>query len=456
MFIFKHLKKLLTIILLSFIFSNPSYSDTHSNDLKKINEQLNSIKKLFDTGVLDDASYKTSKNRLDKKKKILLSKNKKKKKPSSNVSKTLEKQIEVLENLLKDGILSEEEFLKTKKFLIEKENSGNNISLEDTVSVPSTYLLNVKKVPGIKTWEKAEIIFEDYRIYTYRPGGIKIVRISDGKKLARITGNYKIKYFNNGQDVISIKKTEYQVVRSLTAMTDGLEGQVEKTIKEIGEILKNPFKKRKKAAFDTKTHKLELFINNKRLLHYVGRYVKRHRAFFYQVLTDKSEAFHFYIKIDAKAPIALNMRFFNAKIDKAVRKAKKRLSIEFDVTEEEIEKIIQEKVGEETEKAVEDSMEKAINESVIEAIKQSIGEVLSATLVNAIEQATGEAIDESIEAELANAINEEIALAVAAGIDEAAVTAGWEAYFEVLAAGGTVQEASDKAYEACGSACDNY
>ena len=195
MFIFKHLKKLLTIILLSFIFSNPSYSDTHSNDLKKINEQLNSIKKLFDTGVLDDTSYKTSKNRLDKKKKILLSKNKKKKKPSSNVSKTLEKQIEVLENLLKDGILSEEEFLKTKKFLIEKENSGNNISLEDTVSVPSTYLLNVKKVPGIKTWEKAEIIFEDYRIYTYRPGGIKIVRISDGKKLARITGNYKIKYF---------------------------------------------------------------------------------------------------------------------------------------------------------------------------------------------------------------------------------------------------------------------
>ena len=57
---------------------------------------------------------------------------------------------------------------------------------------------------------------------------------------------------------------------------------------------------------------------------------------------------------------------------------------------------------------------------------------------------------------LANAIDEEIARAVAQGIDEAAVTAGWEAYFEVLAAGGTAEEASAKAYETCGSACDNY
>ena len=40
--------------------------------------------------------------------------------------------------------------------------------------------------------------------------------------------------------------------------------------------------------------------------------------------------------------------------------------------------------------------------------------------------------------------------------DEAAVTAGWEAYFEVLAQGGTLEEASAAAYKACGSACDNY
>ncbi len=81
---------------------------------------------------------------------------------------------------------------------------------------------------------------------------------------------------------------------------------------------------------------------------------------------------------------------------------------------------------------------------------------MAATLVNAIEQATGEAIEEAVESELAAAIDAEIAAAVAMGIEEAAVTAGWEAYFETLAAGGTYEQASADAYEACGSACDNY
>ena len=48
----------------------------------------------------------------------------------------------------------------------------------------------------------------------------------------------------------------------------------------------------------------------------------------------------FIITLDGGKPaIALNMEYFN-KIDKAIRKAKKKLSEEFDVTEEEIQKII--------------------------------------------------------------------------------------------------------------------
>ena len=155
MFVIKHLIRILTLSLLLVIISNPSFSDNHSNDLKKINEQLNSVKKLFDTGVLDEEGYRSAKNRLDEKKRIILSKNKKnKKKTTTSISKTLEKQIEVLENLLKDGVLSEEEFLKTKKYLINKEKGGSNISLSDEVKVPSTYALNVKKVPGRGSWEK--------------------------------------------------------------------------------------------------------------------------------------------------------------------------------------------------------------------------------------------------------------------------------------------------------------
>ena len=188
--------------------------------------------------------------------------------------------------------------------------------------------------------------------------------------------------------------------------------------------------------------------------------MKKHRAFFYQVLTPRNEAFHYYIKIRAKKAIALNMEFFNVKIDRAIRKAKKRLSEEYDVTEEEIQKIIDKKLTEELDKsvndAVEQEMEQAINESVAEAIEQSVGAELSSLLVSAIEEATGEAIDEAVESELAAAIDAEIAYAVSIGIDEAAVTAGWEAYFEVLAQGGTVEQASSAAYDACGSACDNY
>ena len=455
MFVYKCVIKFLTVIILSFIFSHPSFSDNHSKDLKKINEQLNSVKKLFDTGVLDQDSYKTAKDRLDEKKNILLSKNKKKLQLTSTISKTLEKQIEVLEKLFNDGVLSEEEFLKTKKFLIEKEEGGNNISLDDYQSA-SSYILDIKKTPGTKNWEKAEIIYGDYKIYTYRPGGVRVLRISDNKKLLQITDNYKVKFYNNGQKVISVKNTIYDVDRSIDGMFENLDDQVTKTITEVTEILKNPFKKRKKPLFDKESHKLELFINDKRILHYEGRYVKKHRAFFYQVLTNKSESFHYYIKIDGKAAIALNMRFFSMKIDRAIRKAKKRLALEFDITEEEIQKIIEDKIGEETDKAFEDSMEQAINESVIEAIEKSVGEAMSAGLVAAIEQATGEAIEESIEAELASAIDAEIAYAVSQGIDEAAVTAGWEAYFEVLGEGGTVQEASNAAYDACGSACNNY
>jgi len=427
----------------------------NSDELKKINEDLKNIKNLNQQGVLDDDAYNSAKNRLELKKQKLIDKKKKVKKSNTD-SKTLEKQIEVLEKLYKNGTLSEEEFLKTKKFLTEKEEAGQNIDLEDFESAPSAkYTLNVKKTVGNKNWEKAEIIFKNYRIYTHRPGGIKVVRISDQKPLVRITDNYKIKYFNNGKDVIRIEKTQY-TPPNLSEAIGGLDKEIENKVKEISEILKNPFKKRKKKLFDTETHKLELFIEDQRILHYVGRYVRQHKAFFYQVLTDKAEPFHYYIRIDGKAAIALNMNFFNAKIDKAVRKVKKELAIEYDISEEEIQKIIDEKVGEETNRAIEAQMESAVNDSIKEAIKQTIGQELSNMLVSAVEQATGDAIDSAIEQELADAIDQEIARAVEMGIDEAAVSAGWEAYFEVLAQGGTYEEANAAAYEACGSACDNY
>ena len=324
------------------------------------------------------------------------------------------------------------------------------------------YVYNYKKDPGRKNWEKVVIEFKNYKILPYRPGGIKIVRASDNKKLFHIVDNFNTKFYNGGERHITFKKTVYDVKSGLQIedAVNEMVSDIGKSLKDVGRLLKNPFSEKKKPVWNKEAHKLELFIDGSKILTFEGRYVKRHRAFFYQVLTPRNQPFHYYIKIASKKAIALNMEFFNVKIDKAIRKAKKRLSEEYDVTEEEIQKIIDKQISQEMDKTVdkeiEKEMEKAINASVAEAIEQSVGQELSALLVNAIEEATGEAIEQSIEQELAAAIDAEIAYAVSIGIDEAAVTAGWEAYFEVLAAGGTTEQASAAAYEACGSACDNY
>ena len=48
------------------------------------------------------------------------------------------------------------------------------------------------------------------------------------------------------------------------------------------------------------------------------------------------------------------MEYFNVKIDKAIRKAKKKLSEEYNVTEEEIQKIIDKQINQELDKLDDD------------------------------------------------------------------------------------------------------
>lgn len=434
-----------TVILVFLFFNNSVFAETDKEKLKKIDNQLISIKDLYESGVFSETEYKEKELILLNKKSLIQNKKKKSKKKSKEGSSALEAQLKTIKKLFDDGVLSEEEYLKTKRFLEDKEASGENIVLEKAKSLPS-YTLDIKKDPGKKAWEKAEITFKNYKVSTYRPGGIKIVRISDNKTLLRITDNFKIKYYDNAKSIIEIKKTVYD--------PPTMEEDFNRQMEDLKKLFEG--KREKKPVWDKESHKLELFIEGTKILHYEGRFVNKHKAYFYQVLTSNFQPFHFYIKLRGKTAIALNMEFFNMKIDRAVRKVKKELAAEFDVTEEQIEQIINKKIGEEADKAIQEGVEKAINDSVREAIEQTVGEVMSANLIRAIEEATGEAIEASIESELAAAIDAEIAYAVSIGIEEAAVTAGWEAYFEVLAQGGSVQQASDAAYEACGSACDNY
>jgi len=431
-----------TIVLVFLFFNNSAFAETDKEKLKKIDDQLISIKNLFENGVLDETTYEDSKQKLLSKKSLIQNKKKKSKKKSKEGTSALEAQLKTIKKLFDDGVLSEEEYLKTKRFLEDKEEAGENIVLEETPVLPS-YILTVKKDAGKKNWEKAEIIFKDYKIVTYRPGGIKVVRISDNKKLLHIVDNFKIKYYDNGQSVIEIKKTVYDPPSR---------DELKKLKEDLKTIIEG--KKKKKPAWVKGSHTLELFIEGTKILHYEGRYVNKHKAYFYQVLTSQFQPFHFYIKLRGKVAIALNMEFFNMKIDRAVRKVKKELALEFDVTEEQIEQIINKKIGEEADKAIQEGIESAISESVQEAIAQSIGQAMSQSLFDAIEKATGEAISQAVEDEIAQHIDEEIQRAIQDGIEEAAVAAGFQAYYDTLLAGGSIEDALKNAGEACGAGCD--
>ena len=52
----KSVIKCFGIIIFTLFFTIYVSADTQSVELKKVNDQLNSIKKLYDTGVLDDES----------------------------------------------------------------------------------------------------------------------------------------------------------------------------------------------------------------------------------------------------------------------------------------------------------------------------------------------------------------------------------------------------------------
>ena len=438
----------LVVIIFVINFSNLALAASKEEQLNKISEDLINIKRLLDDGILDKTTYENSRNKLLKRKEKILNKDKPKKtKKDKERTTQLEKELEVIKKLFDDGLLTKEQYEQTKEVLIEK-----NTTREEIVQKKSKpYTLNVlRKAKSTRTWEKTQIIYGNYTIEVYRAGGIKVVRNSDGKKLAIIIDNLNIKYFNNGQNFISAKINK--------TIRDNVFQSLDKTVSSVLDVEGDDFilKKKEKVKHDPNANKLELFIEGDKILHIEGRYNKKFHAMFYQVLTRDFQPFHFFINLSGRPNIGLNMGLFNKKIDRAIRAAKEKIAEEYDVSMEEIDKIIEEKLGESIEDSINQSVEEAVSASVAEAIEQTVGEAMADALVSAIEQATCEAIEYAVTSELAAEIDAEIAYAVSIGIEEAAVTAGWQAYFDVLAQGGTAEEASAAAYKACGSACDNY
>ena len=270
---------------------------------------------------------------------------------------------------------------------------------------------------GKSEYEKMEIIFEDYRLYTSRPGAMKIKRISTNELLVLFSDKFKIKFFNDGEDLFDF-------------------------------------------ILDEEKGKIFLRYDDRNVLHWEGRYIEKHNANFYQVLAQGYIPFHFYIKLPGKNSMGLNMKSFSKRIDKAIAKAKVRIAAKYNISLETIEAIMKKrdaKINKELSEIVDEKREELLELASNRAIEDSI----STEVERQIELSVGEAmakefdaiIIDGMEDVLAQAVNEAVAEAVSEGISSAVAEAAIRAILEVFARGGTEAEAMSACRAIAGDAC---
>ena len=265
-------------------------------------------------------------------------------------------------------------------------------------------------------YEKMEIIFEDYRLYTSRPGAIKIKRISTNELLVLFSDKFKIKFFNDGEDLFDF-------------------------------------------ILDEEKGKIFLKYDERTILHWEGRYIEKHNANFYQILAQGYIPFHFYIKLPGKVSVGLNMDSFSTRIDKAIAKAKVRIAAKYNISLETIEAILKKqdtKIDKELSEIVDEKrkelLELASNKAVEKSISSEVDRQVELSIGEAMAKEFDAVIIDGMEDVLAQAVNEAVAEAVSEGVSEAAATAGIRAALDVLARGGSEQEAWDAGCDAAGLA----
>tara|TARA_B100000579_G_scaffold340924_1_gene292661 strand:- start:624 stop:1721 length:1098 start_codon:yes stop_codon:yes gene_type:complete len=344
---------------------------------------------------------------------------------------TVVDQLERLSDLQKQGQISQEQFEKAKSILLNMEkNKEKKINeakkKEKKINEAKTQKNDKKNIiirpftkqaKGTEEFEKMELIVGDYRVYTHRPGGMKIRRISDNKQLAVYGDKMNLKFYNDS--------------------------------KELFEVI------------NENENRMVLKINNIPILLTDRRFVAKHQAYFFQVLALGTEPFHYYIKLPNRAPIGLNYKKFEKKIAKAVEEAKVLLASTHNVTIEQINLLMKKRaakataeleklIGEKKEEVVQAAINESVDQFLSEQLEAAIGAALANEFVSAIESQTGAAIDQAIEDELAAAIDEAVAAAIEEGISQAAIEAGIAAYLSALAAGMSEADAYAAGEEACG------
>jgi|TARA_B110000027_G_scaffold107390_1_gene114253 hypothetical protein len=307
---------------------------------------------------------------------------------------------DTLNKLFQEGALTKEEFEKAKKKIIKPKKK---------------FELNIfKKSKGRTKFDRAEILFDDFRLYTHRAGGVIIKKVSTNQRLVVFTDKFKIKYYNNGENIFDF-------------------------------------------ILDEKNEKISVLYDGIEIIHWEGKYIRKHNAYFFQMLALGYKPFHYYILLNNGKQAGLNIDKFQRKIDKSVAKAKLRLAAKYNITLEQIDKILKDrekKITRELEDVVEQKEEEAIREATNDTIQKTIDSTLQREIKKSIGEAMAEefesAIVDGMESELASIVNEAVAEAVNEGISAAAAEAGIRAAIQVLARGGSEQEAWDAGCAAAG------
>ena len=82
----------------------------------------------------------------------------------------------------------------------------------DTRLLKTVEIKKYKDNVGEETMELMEMTIGDFRVYSHRPGGIKVRRISDGQQLLVISDNLKVTYYGDSKDIVDI--TSYSLILS--------------------------------------------------------------------------------------------------------------------------------------------------------------------------------------------------------------------------------------------------
>ena len=318
--------------------------------------------------------------------------------------------IEVEEKSL-ETIVKKKDTKTTKKKKIVKKSSNKSKIFDEKIKIQRIYTTEGSKFTN-KNFEKMKLTVGDFLIYTHRPGAVKIKQISTNEQLAVIGDRLKVKYYNRGQDFFN-------------------------------------------AIVNKQDKELILEVNGIKVLVWKGQYVQQANATFYQILGMGRLPFHFYVKLDvSENAAALNMERFNRKIELAVDDVKKKLSVQYNLSIEQIDGIILENdmmavYGEQVPTNVELDKTFQKKTKLYAELKESLGEENFSMLKSNVDAKVEDALSKEVNEKVKSAIDESIREAIHSGVSTAAIEAAINAFLDALMSGESFQDALDKAQGAC-------